>query len=248
MHDVIAAIAPNDAKERFTGLGVRVIEGAARFKDRDTVVVDDGTEIKARRFVIATGSSPSIPPIPGLDAVPYLTNETIFDLTTRPDHLIVIGAGPIGLELAQAFRRLGAAVTVLEAAQPLAHEDVECADVVLDALTREGVDLRSGVTVVRIDAAGATVKVVVRGAGGEQAIEGSHLLVATGRRANVEGLALERAGIATDRGGIRVDKRLKTTNRRVFAIGDVAGRGAIHPPRQLSCRPGHPERALSPAR
>ena len=225
VHGVIAAIAPNDAKERFTGLGVRVIEAAARFKDRDTVVVDDGTEIKARRFVIATGSSPSIPPIPGLDAVPYLTNETIFDLTTRPDHLIVIGAGPIGLELAQAFRRLGAAVTVLEAAQPLAHEDSECADVVLNALTREGVDLRSGVTVVRIEAAGVTVKVVVRGAGGEQAIEGSHLLVATGRRANVEGLALERAGIVAERGGIRVDKRLKTSNRRVFAIGDVAGRG-----------------------
>ena len=123
VHDVIAAIAPNDSKERFNGLGVRVIAGAARFKDRNTVTVGDDIEIAARRFVVATGSSPSLPPIAGLDAVPYLTNETVFDLTVRPQHLIVIGAGAIGLELAQAFRRLGAAVTVLEAAEPLARED-----------------------------------------------------------------------------------------------------------------------------
>src|SRR5256885_4158845 len=134
VYDVIAAIAPNDSKERFNGLGVRVIAGAARFKDRNTVVVGDGIEIAARRFVIATGSSPSLPPIAGLEAVPYLTNETVFHLTTRPQHLIVIGAGAIGLELAQAFRRLGAAVTVIEAAQPLAREDGECAVSVLDAL------------------------------------------------------------------------------------------------------------------
>ncbi|HEY9360467.1 MAG TPA: FAD-dependent oxidoreductase, partial [Xanthobacteraceae bacterium] len=114
VHGVIAAIAPNDSKERFNGLGVRVIEGAARFKDRNTVVVN-ATEIVARRFVVATGSSPALPPIAGLDHVPYLTNETVFDLTARPEHLIVIGAGAIGLELAQAFRRLGSAVTVLEA-------------------------------------------------------------------------------------------------------------------------------------
>jgi pyruvate/2-oxoglutarate dehydrogenase complex dihydrolipoamide dehydrogenase (E3) component len=224
VHDVIAAIAPNDSKERFNGLGVRVIEGAARFKDRDTVVVSDGTEIAARRFVIATGSSPARPPIPGLDAVPYLTNETVFDLTTRPDHLIVIGAGPIGLELAQAFRRLGAAVTVLEAAQPLAREDGECSAIVLDALAREGVDVRSNAAVARVEGIGSKVKVVVGGDSGE-AIEGSHLLVAAGRRANTDGLALEQAGIASDRNGIMVDTGLKTANRRVYAIGDVAGRG-----------------------
>src|SRR4029453_3379316 len=155
VHAVIGAIAPNDSKERFTGLGVRVLEGVARFKDRDTVVVGDAIEVKARRFVIATGSSPALPPIPGLDIVPYLTNETVFDLTTRPMHLVVIGAGPIGLELAQAFHRLGSAVTVLEAAQPLAHEDPECAAILLDALAREGVELRSDATVVRVAAAGA---------------------------------------------------------------------------------------------
>src|SRR5512145_2388871 len=131
VHGVIAAIAPNDSKARFAGLGVRVIEGAARFKDRNTVSVGDAIEIKARRFVVATGSSPALPPIPGLADVPYLTNETVFDLTTRPRHLVVIGAGPIGLELAQAFRRLGSAVTVLEAAQPLAREDAECAGILL---------------------------------------------------------------------------------------------------------------------
>jgi pyruvate/2-oxoglutarate dehydrogenase complex dihydrolipoamide dehydrogenase (E3) component len=224
VHDVIAAIAPNDSKERFNGLGVRVIAGAARFKDRNTVVVGDGIEIAARRFVIATGSSPALPPIAGLEAVPYLTNETVFDLTARPEHLIVIGAGAIGLELAQAFRRLGAAVTVLEAGEPLAREDGECAAIVLDALAREGVLVRSNVAIARVEGAGAKIKVVLAG-DGEEAIEGSHLLIATGRRANTDGLALEQARIACDRNGIVVNKRLKTTNRHVYAIGDVAGRG-----------------------
>jgi len=222
VHGVIAAIAPNDSKERFNGLGVRVIEGAARFKDRNTVVVN-ATEIAARRFVVATGSSPALPPIAGLDHVPYLTNETVFDLTARPEHLIVIGAGAIGLELAQAFRRLGSAVTVLEAAEPLAREDKECAAIVLDALAREGVAIRSQVAIARVEAADAKIKAVL--GDGETAIEGSHLLIATGRKANTEGLALEAARIACDRNGIKVNKGLKTSNRRVYAIGDVAGRG-----------------------
>ena len=224
VHDVIAAIAPNDSKERFNGLGVRVIAGAARFKGRNTVMVGDGIEIAARRFVIATGSSPALPPIAGLETVPYLTNETVFDLTARPEHLIVIGAGAIGLELAQAIRRLGAAVTVLEAGEPLAREDGECAAIVLDALAREGVLVRSNVAIARVEGAGAKIKVVLAG-DGEEAIEGSHLLIATGRRANTDGLALEQARIACDRNGIVVNKRLKTTNRHVYAIGDVAGRG-----------------------
>jgi pyruvate/2-oxoglutarate dehydrogenase complex dihydrolipoamide dehydrogenase (E3) component len=230
VHDVIATIAPTDSKERFTGLGVRVIEGTARFKDPDTVAVGDEIEVKARRFVVATGSSPSLPPIPGLDVTPHLTNETVFDLTVRPSHLLIIGAGPIGLELAQAFRRLGSKVTVLEAAEPLAREDRECAEIVLDQLAREGVELRSGVAVVRV-AAGApaaadvpNVQVVVRADEREETIEGSHLLVAAGRRVNTADLDLERAGIKFDGGGIRVDKRLKTANKRVYAIGDVAGR------------------------
>ncbi|HEY7247011.1 MAG TPA: FAD-dependent oxidoreductase [Xanthobacteraceae bacterium] len=226
VHDVIAAIAPNDSKARFTGLGVRVIAGAARFQDAGTVVVGE-IAIKARRFVIATGSSPALPSIPGIEETPHLTNETVFDITRRPEHLIVIGAGPVGLELAQAFRRLGAAVTVLEAGQPLAREDPECVQVVLAALAREGIELHANSSVVRLERAGGQVKVVVRTEDGEKTIAGSHLLIATGRRPNVDGLGLYAAGIRHDRAGIVIDRGLKTTNRRVYAIGDVAGRAQL---------------------
>ena len=164
-----------------------------------------------------------MPPIPGLETVPCLTNETIFDLTTRPDHLIVIGGGPIGIEMAQAYRRLGADVTVVEAAAALAREDREAAAVVLDALRREGVSLHEGARVVRVEPDGAGIAVIVETQEGEGRLSGSHLLVAVGRAANVDGLALEAAGIDHDRRGIRVDNALRTSNRRVYAIGDVAG-------------------------
>src|SRR5664279_4818994 len=219
---VIAAIAPTDSAERFAGLGVRVIKGHAKFKDRRTVTVGDDVEIRARRFVIATGSTPALPPIPGLDEGPYLTNETVFDLSERPDRLIIIGAGPIGLEMAQAFRRLGSAVTVLEAAAPLAKDDPECAAIVLDQLEREGVVVRSGVKVVRVKHASGSVAVTFDGAGGEETVEGRYLLVATGRKPTTDGLDLDAAGIKYDRTGIMVNKKLKTANRRVYAIGDVA--------------------------
>ena len=137
MHGVIAAIAPNDSVERFTGLGVKVIQAAGQFISRDTVLAGD-QRIKARRFVIATGSSPAIPPIPGLDSVPYFTNETIFDNREKLDHLIVIGGGPIGLELAQAHLRLGSRVTVLEALKALGKDDPEMSEVVLKRLRAEG--------------------------------------------------------------------------------------------------------------
>lgn len=222
VHGVIAAIAPNDSVERFTGLGVRVIKGAARFKDADTVVVND-IEVKARRFVIATGSSPSVPPIPGLDAVRYLTNETVFDLKDCPEHLLIVGAGPIGLELAQAFRRLGARVTVLEAASPLAKDDPECAAIVLDQLAREDIAIRANVTIARVEQAGSGIRAILASDGGEEAIDGSHFLVATGRRANVDDLGLDAAGIKYERRGVAIDKGLRATNRRVYAIGDAAG-------------------------
>ncbi|MSO67484.1 MAG: dihydrolipoamide dehydrogenase [Pseudolabrys sp.] len=222
VHGVIAAIAPVDSGERFTGLGVRVIQGHASFKDSRTVIVGDLYEIRARRFVIATGSTPALPPISGLDQGPYLTNETIFDLTALPKHLIVIGAGPIGLEMAQAFRRFGSEVTVLEAAAPLAKDDPECAAIVLDALEREGVVIRGGVKAVRVAYASRSVKVTIEGTSGEDTLEGTHLLVATGRKATTGGLGLEAAGITYDRSGIIVNKQLKTTNKRVYAIGDAA--------------------------
>lgn len=219
---VIDAIAPNDARERFTGLGVRVIEGSARFADARTVVVgDDDVAIRARRFVIATGSTAALPPIPGLAETPILTNETIFALRSLPRHLIVIGAGAVGLELAQAFRRLGSAVTVLEAERPLAHDEPECAAVVLAQLQREGIVLRAGVTIAALARQRNRVLVTLSPADGGETIEGSHILVATGRRPAVEQLGLDKAGIAVAPDGIIVDRRLRTTNRRVYAIGDV---------------------------
>ena len=223
VQDVIAAIAPNDSKGRYDGLGVRVLGGTARFTDPETVQVGNETTVKARRFVIATGSSPSLPPIPGLASTPHFTNETIFQLGERLEHLVVIGAGAVGLELAQAYCRLGSMVTVIDSAEPLAREDAECVRVVLDALAREGIALRTHCAVVRVERGDAVVRVVVRAEAGEESISGSHLLVATGRRANTDGLDLEHAGIREDTGGIVVDKQLKTANKRVYAIGDVAG-------------------------
>jgi len=228
VHGVIAAIAPNDSKERFTGLGVRVLEGAAHFADPRTVTVSDKFEIRARRFVIATGSSPAVPPIPGLAETPYLTNETIFDLKQCPEHLIIVGAGAVGLELAQAHRRLGAKVTVLEAAAPLAADDPECTTIVLDHLAREGVGIRSGVKVARVGHSDGRIQAVIETSQGEKTIEGSNLLIATGRRANVDALELEKAGIKYDGTGVVVDRGLKTSNRKVYAIGDVAGGHFTH--------------------
>ena len=247
VHDVIAAIAPNDSRERFTGLGVRVIAGEARFSDAGTVKVGNAFEIKARRFVIAAGSSPAIPPIKGLDKVRYLTNETIFDLTECPSHLLVIGGGPIGLELAQAFRRLGAEVTVLEAAQFLSKEDPECAAIVLDQLQREGIALRANATIIRAERGRGNCGWFLPRTRETRGIEGSHLLVATGRRANVETLGLEQAGVAYEQQGHRGEQGPAHDQQAHLCRRRHRRRAAIHPCRQLSCRSGHPERAVSAA-
>ncbi|MCB1479186.1 MAG: FAD-dependent oxidoreductase [Tepidamorphaceae bacterium] len=222
VHGVIAAIAPNDSVERFTGMGVRVIKAAARFINRNTVEAGNVT-IRARRFVIATGSSPMVPPIPGLDKVRFLTNETFFDLKERPEHLMIIGGGPIGMELAQASRRLGSEVTVLEAFQPLGKDDPELARIVLDRVAEEGVEVRGGAKVAGVRRVKAGIELTIETEAGEEKIVGSHLLVAAGRKANVEGLGLDEAGIKHDKRGIKVSKGLKTSNRRVYAIGDVTG-------------------------
>ncbi|WP_108880042.1 FAD-dependent oxidoreductase [Anderseniella sp. Alg231-50] len=223
--DVIAGIAPHDSQERFEGLGVTVIRDAAKFVDAETVEAG-GKRIKARRIVVATGSSPSAPPIPGLDSVDYFTNETIFDNTTLPAHLIIIGGGPIGMEMAQAHRRLGAKVTVLEAFQPLGKDDPELTAIVLDHLRDEGIDIRAGAKITGIAKAAKSkaIEITLEGDDGKsEKLSGSHLLVAAGRVANVDGLNLEAAGIEYDRRGIKVDKGLRSTNRKVYAIGDVAG-------------------------
>ena len=221
---VIAAIAPNDSAPRFAGLGVRVIAGAARFTDPATVTIDNGITVQARRFVIAAGSSPAIPSIPGLAQTPHLTNETVFDLSELPSHLVVLGGGSIGLELGQAFRRLGARVTVIEAARPLVRDDAECAQIVIDALVREGVEVKAGASVKSVRQSQGLVELVVACGEAEEAVTGSHLLVAAGRSPNLEGLGLDKAGIAFTKTGIVVDRSLQTSNRRAYAIGDaVAG-------------------------
>jgi pyruvate/2-oxoglutarate dehydrogenase complex dihydrolipoamide dehydrogenase (E3) component len=220
---VIDAIAPNDSVGRFSALGVHVIKAEARFKDSRTVIAGD-VEIRARRFVVATGSSPLVPRIEGIDSVDYLTNESVFDLTRRPGHLIVIGGGPIGMELAQAHRRLGSRVTVLEAAKALGKDDPELTALVLRQIRAEGVDIRENAKVAKVEKRGKTgIRVHIETDGGRKSIDGTHLLVAVGRAANVAGLDLEKAGIDYDAKGLKVADRLRTTNRRVYAVGDVTG-------------------------
>ena len=217
----IAVIAPHDSVERFEGLGVQVIRGWARFADPGTVEVE-GQRIRARRFVIATGSRAAVPPIEGLESVPYMTNETIFDQIDCPGHLLIIGGGPIGLEMAQAHRRLGARVTVIEGARALGRDDPEAAALVVETLRREGVEIFEHVQVEKVAGPTGAIEVQVRGG---TIFSGTHLLVAVGRTPNLERLELDRAGIRHTRAGITVDAQLRTTNRRVHAIGDVAGQG-----------------------
>ena len=223
VHRTIEAIAPNDSVERFTGLGVKVIENEGRFISPTEVQAGDVT-IAARRFVIATGSAPLAPPITGLSETPYLTNETVFELEEKPEHLVILGGGPIGLELAQAFCRLGTRVTVAEAVEPLAKDDRELAAVVLDRLAMEGVDLRVPARVAAVEHKRGKFNLTLDAVTGGGQIGGTHLLVAAGRAANVADLGLEDARIKFSRRGIVVDSALRTTNRKVFAIGDVAGR------------------------
>ena len=219
--DTIAAIAPHDSQERFEGLGVRVVRAWARFTGPREVTAGD-LRIRARRFVIATGSQPAIPPVPGLDQVGFLTNETIFALRQRPFHLIVLGGGPIGIEMAQAHRRLGSRVTVIEADRALAREEPELAAIVLAHLRAEGVEVLEGTAVAAVAGTEGALNLTL--ADGRR-VAGSHLLVAAGRRPELERLDLDAAGIRhTDR-GVTVDAGLRSSNRRVHAIGDAAGLG-----------------------
>ncbi|TNJ40710.1 NAD(P)/FAD-dependent oxidoreductase [Phaeobacter sp. B1627] len=220
VQNVIEKIAPVDSQDRFEGLGVNVIREAGRFVG-NTEVEARNTRITARRIVIATGSRPLVPPIKGLGSVAYLTNETLWELREQPEHLIVIGGGPIGMEMAQAHRRLGSKVTVLEAKQALGRDDPEAAGLVLDRLRGEGVEILEETSADRVRQEGDHI--VVETSKGD--ISGSHLLVAVGRQPNVDGLNLEAAGIETSSAGIHVDTSLRTTNAKVYAIGDVAGQG-----------------------
>ncbi|SFD31317.1 dihydrolipoyl dehydrogenase family protein [Tropicimonas isoalkanivorans] len=220
VHGAIAAIAPHDSQDRFEGLGVRVIRERAAFTAPDRLEAGPH-RISARRFVIATGSRPAVPPIPGLEEVPFLTNESLFDLTELPEHLLIIGGGPIGLEMAQAFRRLGARVTVIEADAAHGREDPELAAIVLKRLRKEGVEIVEGAVVERVSQQDGAISVET----GNGTHAGSHLLVATGRVPTTDGLGLDAAEVEHDKKGITVDDRLRTSNRKIYAMGDVAGQG-----------------------
>ena len=223
IHDVIAQIEPNDSVERFTGLGVEVIQEEARFKDERTVVAGD-KEIQARRFVIATGSAAFIPPIKGLDSVPYLTNETLFENTRKMNHLVIIGGGPIGMEMAQAHKRLGCEVTVLEGAKALGKDDPELTTILIESLREEGINLIEDAMVANVaQRSKSGIRVSYTKDNKQHDVDATHLLMATGRLANVDGLSLGAAGIESTRSGITVSKDLRTTNKRVYAIGDVTG-------------------------
>ncbi len=219
VQSVIGTIAPLDSQERFEKLGVTVVRATAKFINSNEVEAD-GKTYSARKFVIATGSRAGVPPIPGLQDVPYLTNESVFENRVLPKHLIVIGGGPIGVELAQAHRRLGSKVTVLEAFQPLAKDDHELTSIVLEALKSEGIDIRAQVAIAEIRKSKSGIDVVLKDGG---VISGSHLLVAAGRVPNIETLNLEAAGVQYTKRGVTVDQGLRTTNRKIYAAGDVAG-------------------------
>ena len=223
VRSVIAAIEPHDSVERFEGLGVEVIQAAAHFTGPRELEAG-GRRIRAKRFVVATGSSPFVPPIPGLDQVAYLTNETVFDLAERPEHLIVVGGGPIGVEMAQAHRRLGARVSLIEARNILPKDDPDAVEVVRQRLASDGIAVWELASITGVERSGNGIAVAVTLADGTPVTAtGSHLLVTTGRRANVAGLGLEAAGVAYSPRGIEVDARLRSSNKRIFAIGDVAG-------------------------
>jgi pyruvate/2-oxoglutarate dehydrogenase complex dihydrolipoamide dehydrogenase (E3) component len=212
----IATIAPVDSQERFESLGVEVIRDRGVLIDDRTVAVS-GRQLKAKRIVIATGSRPRVPDIPGLADVAYLTNETLFDLDAFPRHLAVMGGGAIGMEMAQSFRRLGVQVTVVEMFRPFPRDDADGAAIVIKALEAEGVTIKSEVAVTAVAREGADIALTL---GDGSRVIASHLLVSAGRVPNVEGIGLDKAGVKVGRDGIIVDARRRTTNKRIYAVGD----------------------------
>ena len=220
VHATIATIEPHDSQERFENLGVRVIRGYARFTSKNAIIVENET-ITGRRIVVATGANAVTPPIKGLDQVGYFTNESFFENYDQPDHLIIVGGGPIGIEMAQAHAQLCIKTTLIERFEILPREFADTRDLVRKKLSHDGVTVFENCDILGIKESDA-IKSITLGDG--QIIDGSHLLIATGRRANFQGLNLSAAGIETTDVGIKVDDSLRTTNRAVYAIGDVIGR------------------------
>jgi pyruvate/2-oxoglutarate dehydrogenase complex dihydrolipoamide dehydrogenase (E3) component len=221
MRRLRAGISHNDSAHRLAKLGVDVYFGDARFVARDAVEVG-GARLRFARAVIATGGRAVAPPIPGLAEAGFLTNETVFSLTELPRRLVVVGAGPIGCELAQAFRRFGSDVTVVSLdPRLLPREDADAAAILAGRFEREGIVLRLGAKLLRVERRDGAKVVSFERAGRVEEAVGDEILVAAGRAPNVEGLDLERAGVIAGRGGVEVDDRLRTTSRRIYAAGDV---------------------------
>jgi len=219
-----ADLSAHDSAERFTGLGLDVFIGDGQFSGPDRFVIDDRV-IHFARACVATGARAAAPPIPGLDSVKYLTNETVFTLTELPARLAVIGAGPIGCELAQAFRRFGSEVHLIESTHGiLPREDRDAAEIVRQSLESDGVKICCCSRKTRFAADGPTTRLIFESHDQDYNIVVDTVLVAAGRVPNIEGLDLEAANVAADANGIRVDDRLRTTNRRIFAAGDVASK------------------------
>ncbi len=219
VRNVIATIEPHDSVDRFEGLGVKVIQEFGTFLSPTEVQAGD-TVIEARRIVVSTGSGPFVPPIPGVNDVPYYTNETIFDLREQPDHLLIIGGGVIGMEMAQAHRRLGCKVTVIEGMKAFGREDPEMAGIVLDKMRGEGINIVEDAKAEKISGSAGDITVETT----QGTFNGTHLLMAVGRKVNIDKLNLDAANVDHDRAGIKVDAQMKSvSNRKVYAIGDVAG-------------------------
>ena len=223
MRGLRADISAVDGARRFSDLGVQMFLGEARFDGPGSLLVGED-RLRFRRAILATGARAAVPPIPGLDEVPFLTNETVFGLTEVPDRLLVLGAGPIGCELAQAFARFGSQVTILDIAdRPLPREEPEASSVLLDALERDGTIFLGGAKILEVGEEAGERRVTFEAGGTRRSVEGDAILVALGRAPNVE-LGLESAGVAYSRRGVEVNDRLRTTNRRIYAVGDVASR------------------------
>ncbi|NQY26207.1 MAG: mercuric reductase [Piscirickettsiaceae bacterium] len=222
--EVIKTIEPNDSPERFRAMGIEVIFAEAQFISDDRLRVD-GREITARKFVIATGTRPFIPSINGLDSVDYCTNETIFNIKENIEHLIVIGAGAIGCEMAQSFVRLGSKVSLVGRSELLAHEDTDMSEVVKQQFITDDIKLYLSSSLTQVEKIDNGLRITLTEGNNDSVIqiEGSHLLIATGRQANIDNLGLDKAGVAIENNRLVVDARLRTTNKRIYACGDVAG-------------------------
>ncbi|MBI3596992.1 MAG: FAD-dependent oxidoreductase [Nitrospirae bacterium] len=223
MRDVIMTIQPHDDPDRFRKMGVEVIQGRAAFAGHDRLEVN-GRILKSRRFCIAVGADPFIPPIEGLDRVPYMTYLNFFDQSRQPEHLLVVGGGPVGCEMGQTFHRLGSRVTIIEALDRiLDKDDRETANRLHEILVKEGLRIELNVRAEKVERQGDRIRLRCARDGQSFPVEADAMLVAAGKRPRVEGLGLAEAGVESDSKGIKVDRCMRTTNPRIFACGDVTG-------------------------